>query len=287
MKRSIIHSVLFFFVFTFLAVRAYCWDPVPVKSDQNVFMPGSQPGSNNLESATKCDNCHGGYNRAVEPAHNWRGSMMSHAARDPLWLACLTVADQDSVWALGNPNAGDLCTRCHTPTGWLAGRSDPPNTSALSGSDFEGVSCDACHKMVDPFNAQRQMPELPAESNNTAIAESNKTYQRDFDTLSAISLFDGSPLFNTSTRLPMYFGNGSLPNYVEATSGQYYVDPSTPNRGPRFDAAPKHHWYYSRFHKSKFMCATCHDVSNPALANVLLGTGAPERQAAASYFHVE
>ena len=263
------------------AFFVYSWNSTPVKQDQNVFMPGSQSGSVNLEAATRCDNCHGGYNRAVEPAHNWRGSMMAHAARDPLWLACLTVAGQDSIWALGNANAQDLCIRCHTPPGWLAGRSEPTNTSALAGSDFEGVHCDSCHRMVDPFNAIKQSPELPTETNATAIAEAQKTYQQDYNVLAPLLLFNGSPFFNTGTRLPTYFGDGNLPNYVESTSGQYFVDPTGPKRGPRFDANPKHQWYYSRYHKTKYMCATCHDVSNPALANVLLGSGVPEQQAAA------
>ena len=86
---------------------------------------------------------------------------MANAARDPLWAACLTVALQDSIWALGNPNAGDLCIRCHTPTGWLAGHSDPPNLTALSGCDFEGVSCDYCHTSVDPMRGLRQTTDLP------------------------------------------------------------------------------------------------------------------------------
>ncbi len=265
---------------------AYSWTPLAVKDDRHVFMPGSQSGSVNLESATRCDNCHGGYDRAIEPAHNWRGSMMANAARDPLWAACLTVALQDSIAVLGNPNAGDLCIRCHTPSGWLGGHSDPPNLTALAGSDFEGVSCDFCHRMVDPFSGLKQSRDLSAENNSTAVAEADLTYQQDLTVLSPLQLFDGTSFFNTATDLPTFFGNG-LPNYIEATSGQYIVDSTNPKRGPRWDADPKHQWYYSRFHETKYLCATCHDVSNPALANVFLGAGVPERQAAASYYHVE
>lgn len=61
---------------------------------------------------------------------------MANAAHDPLWAACLTVSLQDSIWALGNAIAGDLCIRCHTPTGWLGGHSDPPNLTKLAGSDL-------------------------------------------------------------------------------------------------------------------------------------------------------
>ena len=262
--------------------------PKPVGDDQNVFMPGSQPGSVTLESAGRCDNCHGGYNKSVEPAHNWRGGMMANAARDPLWAACLTVALQDSIWALGNANAGDLCIRCHTPTGWLGGRSDPPNLTRLAGSDFEGVSCDACHKMTDPFRGIRQSDDLAAETDATAIAEADKTYAQDLNVLAPLTLFDGTPFFDSAKDLPVNSGNGLLPNYIESGSGQYFMDNTTPKRAPRWDADPKHQWYYSRHHKTKYMCATCHDVSNPVLGRVLSGDmKLPEKQAAASYVHVE
>ncbi len=83
-----------------------------------VMQPGTQPREvSNLEAPTKCDNCHGGYNAAVEPAFNWRGSMMSQATRDPIFWATLAVAEQDF------DGAGDFCLRCHTPDGWIGGRS--------------------------------------------------------------------------------------------------------------------------------------------------------------------
>jgi hypothetical protein len=289
MKRSTQIKLAVAFAITFIgALLVYGWTPLPVKQDRNVFMPGSQPGSVSLESANRCDNCHGGYNRAVEPAHNWRGGMMANAARDPLWAACLTVSLQDSIWALGNPNAGDLCIRCHTPSGWLGGHSDPPNLTALAGSDFEGVSCDACHKMVDPFRGLKQTRDLPAETNSTAITEATKTYTQDYNVLAGLTLFDGTLFFNAGTDLPRYYGDGALPNYIESTSGQYFMDNSTPKRGPRADANPKHPWYYSRFHKSKYFCGACHDVSNPVLGRLLSGDNAlPEKAAAASFVHVE
>ena len=83
-------------------------------------------GVGNLESPDKCDNCHGGYNQAVEPAFNWRGSMMGNAGRDPLFWATLAVAEQDF------DGAGDLCIRCHSTGGWYAGRSTPTDGSGRS-----------------------------------------------------------------------------------------------------------------------------------------------------------
>jgi hypothetical protein len=354
MRRHAAFFLFMIFVISMVVYSVHSWTPLPVGNDHNVFMPGSQPGGvGTFETPDKCDNCHGGYNITVEPAGNWRGSMMAQAARDPLWLSCLTVADQDSIWALGNPNAGDICIRCHSPVGWLEGRSDPTNTAQLRTQDFDGVQCDFCHKMVDPMT-QLNQTDVPPETSSTgsssqavippvtdflgvllsecpwvflapffvatlAISKSKKysrkcwavvvltlllistvtpaiiasqsmadeTYQRDITVLSALTLFGGTPFLNATTKLPTYYGNGSLPNYVQAAGGQYFIDPTNPKRGPFDDAAAKHQVYYSRFHQSETFCSTCHDVSNPILASVFLGVSVPEMQAAATYFHVE
>jgi len=114
-----------------------------------IQQPGTQPGEvGNLETPDKCDNCHGGYNRAVEPAFNWRGSMMANAGRDPIFWATLAVAEQDF------DGAGDLCIRCHSTGGWYAGRSTPTDGSGLAVGDADGVECDACHKMTNPDNSE-------------------------------------------------------------------------------------------------------------------------------------
>jgi hypothetical protein len=110
-----------------------------------VQMPGTQPNEvSTLEAPTKCDNCHGGYDVAVEPAHNWRGSMMAQATRDPIFWATLAIAEQDF------DGSGDLCIRCHSPDGWLSGRSTPTDGSGLSENDAFGVSCDLCHTLTNP-----------------------------------------------------------------------------------------------------------------------------------------
>lgn len=114
-----------------------------------IKMPGTQPGQvSNLETPYKCDNCHGGYNRAVEPSFNWRGSMMGNASRDPLFWATLAVVEQDF------DGAGDLCIRCHSTSGWYGGRSTPTDGSRLMAGDADGVECDTCHKMTNPNNQE-------------------------------------------------------------------------------------------------------------------------------------
>ncbi|MEJ2596941.1 MAG: cytochrome c3 family protein, partial [Anaerolineales bacterium] len=114
-----------------------------------IQQPGTQPGEiGNLESPNKCDNCHGGYNQAVEPAFNWRGSMMANAGRDPIFWATLSIAEQDF------DGAGDLCIRCHSAGGWYAGRSTPTDGSGLMAGDADGVDCDTCHKMTNTDNGE-------------------------------------------------------------------------------------------------------------------------------------
>ncbi|MDT8419400.1 MAG: hypothetical protein RQ754_03125 [Desulfuromonadales bacterium] len=114
-----------------------------------IKQPGTQPNEGrNLESPEKCDNCHGGYDAAVEPAFNWRGSAMGNAGRDPIFWATLAIAEQDF------DGSGDLCVRCHSTGGWYGGRSEPTDGSGLAASDDDGVDCDTCHAMTNPDNSE-------------------------------------------------------------------------------------------------------------------------------------
>jgi cytochrome c553 len=109
-------------------------------------MPGSQPfDAGPLEDPSEnCLTCHGGYDTDVEPWHNWHGGMMGQALRDPHFQATLVIAEQDA------PGAGDLCLRCHTPGGWIEGRSDDTSGGLMTAKDRQSVQCDFCHRLVDP-----------------------------------------------------------------------------------------------------------------------------------------
>jgi len=114
------------------------------------FQPGSQPNPDlysGFISSSNCKGCHEFQPGSVPSVifGPWQGSMMAQAARDPLFYACLAIANQDASFA------GDLCLRCHTPGGWLSGRSTPTDGSALTAQDRDGISCSVCHLMVDPF----------------------------------------------------------------------------------------------------------------------------------------
>ncbi|MCA9284926.1 MAG: hypothetical protein KDA22_06925 [Phycisphaerales bacterium] len=203
---------------------------------EDFFLAGTQPnGPDNpivLEPFAgvftgNCVNCHAGFPpqyQAAEPFRNWAGSMMAQAVRDPVFLASLTVANQDAA------DAGDLCLRCHTPAGWLSGRSFPTDGSALSEPvDFEGVSCHFCHRMVDPID-----PSGVGPPQDEAI----------LDQLAQAGL------------LPTQYG-----------SAKYVVDPEKKvRRGPLdgINHPQGAEAIYSPFHTVSAICATCHDVSNPA-----------------------
>lgn len=278
-------------------VASYAWTALPVKDDPLVRMPGTQPGQVALESPNRCLNCHAGYNTEVEPGFNWQGSMMAQSARDFLFWSAMTVAAQDAVWAVGNPNATDLCLRCHFPKGWLEGRSDPTNATLMSGADFDGVQCDFCHSMWDPFFEETHAGTREGsdwggywdETNNSRTPSNtaaDATYTEDAKLAQNILRFDGGVFYDNS--LPF----SSL--YTESTSGQYFISPGGEKRASFADASARHQMLYSRFHKSKYMCAACHDVSNPVLANLGLsgledgGAGLiTEQYSAANFFHVE
>lgn len=111
---------------------------------RDMKLPGTQPHEGAvLLDPTDCAGCHGGYSTSVEPWHTWRGSLMAQAMRDPLFLACVAVAEQDA------PSVGDLCLRCHSPGGWQEGRSVDTSGGLLTAKDREGVQCDFCHRAVD------------------------------------------------------------------------------------------------------------------------------------------
>jgi hypothetical protein len=109
-------------------------------------LPGTQPLSGVVldDPDLNCRTCHADYDPAVEPWYNWKGSMMGQAMRDPLFLACLAVAEQDA------PSVGDLCLRCHTPGGWAEGHSVDTGGGQVTAKDRQSVQCDFCHRAVDP-----------------------------------------------------------------------------------------------------------------------------------------
>ncbi len=193
------------------------------------FTPkGTQPPlTTAIENPGNCAGCHGNYDAThnIEPFPTWSGSMMANAARDPIFWAALDVANNDA------PGIGDFCLRCHMPTGWLAGRSEPPTGStdgcAMLGSldepdsDFEGISCHFCHRMMENDN--------PPAGEDSLYFENGQYWIDDTDCTTAGS--------GPCRRGPYDYAGGGTP--------------------------PPHEWAFSGYHLDSGFCGNCHNVTNP------------------------
>jgi uncharacterized repeat protein (TIGR01451 family) len=196
---------------------------------EDFFLPGTQPDTLNsgLIDSLDCDTCH---NAAIYD--RWRGSTMSQAGRDPLMWAALSASNNFV------PNSGELCLRCHTAMGWFAGHSANPNGVLLTHQEIDnGVSCQTCHRMVDPV------------SGSTDEAQSLDNIIR---------------------------GNLSSPPPAGTTGGgMMVIDPNDNRRGPFSFGGniPYHTTYQTDFlgqvnnaiSRSR-LCGTCHNVYNPLLS---------------------
>jgi uncharacterized repeat protein (TIGR01451 family) len=196
------------------------------------FLPGTQPGS--LQEALvlpdSCDVCH------TDPIYNkWRASLMSQAGRDPLFWAALEVANRDAA------NSGEFCLRCHTPNGWLNGRSHPADGAALNSYDIDsGVNCAICHRAVEGV-----------------LASNDEGADRDATIRSAIT--------------------PSLP-VNQIGSAMFVIDPMDFRRGP-FSLGINFTYHPNETYATNFLgflpadyvarsrlCGTCHNIDNPALS---------------------
>lgn len=180
-----------------------------------VYLPGMQPKEAGIEfgKVQQCILCHGNTkNGEADPHFSWQGGMMAQAARDPVFLAALAVANQDVE------GVGEFCWRCHAPRGWLEDRSKPGDGSQLNREDRYGVSCDICHHLMDPLSSQA-----------AALVEA----------------------------VPPGYGNAMM-----------VADPANVARGPYGDGkgAKPHRVMKSAYHASSELCAVCHNVSNPLMA---------------------
>jgi hypothetical protein len=199
-----------------------------------VQMPGTQPGElgGHMQPVTNCQGCHQANSPAVNIVQDWRGSMMAHAGRDPLLWATMAISEQDF------DGSGDLCLRCHTMGGWLAGHSTPTDGSALTEAEAaDGVGCDLCHKMTNTDNSEH---------------------------LGVMSS-------------PFVANDGGNPTEGYYGSAELSLSANADKLGP-YDALPVagHAWKQSKFHRSVDFCGSCHDVSNPVVGDLAPNNGAQQ-----------
>ena len=238
---------------------------------QTFELPGTQPSTSGFPASAKiqhlfvppsgaapaglfpCSNCHvAGADLPARPMTGWEGSMMSQAARDFLFYAQLDLVNADHATRPAVAGMGDMCLRCHSPVGWLEGRSTDTTGRGFIQKDLFGVQCHACHRLVDPTLAT--------------------TSPGHFD---VTNILNGLTPVPPGPGLPATFGNG-----------MYVMDPKHTRRGPYSKAQMAAHgsevvgegldWtavntmgtlhpaFNSAFHRSGNLCGTCHDVSNPA-----------------------
>ncbi|MCA9546592.1 MAG: hypothetical protein KC613_19440, partial [Myxococcales bacterium] len=183
---------------------------------------------------------------------------------------------------------------------WLGGRAEPPDAARMTGADYDGVQCDLCHRRADPhFEATNRGLGESADwvgywdesgrSGTPSAAAAAFTLGEDRTAAVTLRLFNGSAQYQVN-------GWPTQQTWIEATNGQMFVTGNDRKRGPFADANARHEMRYSRFHKSRAMCATCHDVSNPLLANLERFAARPgdgseplptEVAPAAAWFHLE
>jgi len=239
---------LLFLLFLY-SVTASAADVVP----NEIMLPGTQPNEvGNFESPDKCDNCHAGYNNldpGAEPATGWRGGAMGNAGRDPVFWATLAVAEQDF------DGAGDLCIRCHSAGGWYGGRSTPTDGSGLAASDDNGIDCDTCHASTNTDNSG-----INPSSGGSLAGLMNSPFIANCSPDAAV------PDKCTTTGSPGegFYGSGMLSLWPQVNE----------KLGPFSDAAARHQWQQSAWHRHPDFCGTCHDVSNSAVGDLAPGNGA-------------
>lgn len=205
---------------------------------------GTQPGlANPLDGSTDCFGCHGGFNatdRNFMPHSTWAGSMMANATRDPLFWAALDVANHDL------PGVGDWCLRCHTPSGWLAGRAGKSTAGTV----------------------------VPGGETGCRLTGDHDDYE--YASVDATNDYGGVACHLCHRQQPA----AALPAGVRPDSGNLFIDDSAscgsflgpcrigPYRYPEDGIAePPHAAAYSAFVKRGEFCGSCHDVTTPILAS--------------------
>lgn len=211
--------------------------PLPT-TPEDFHSRGTQPGmlTDEIFSFSNCVSCHASSSVSSTVPGRWQGSLHANSARDPIFLAAVSIAEQDVA------GSGETCFKCHAPGAWLDGRlENATDGSNLFFNDFRnGITCNFCHRAVNPVY-------VPGESpvDDQAI------------------LFD---LANhpSGDLVPAVPGDPNDDRYIGNT--QFVIDTLDIRRGPRdYTAAqpqPLHAWRESPFHRSATMCGTCHDVSN-------------------------
>lgn len=193
---------------------------------------GTQPGlTNALEPPGNCSFCHApsNGNTAFEyfmPYTSWSGSMMANAGRDPVFWAALDVANNDL------PNAGDYCLRCHAPSAWLAGRVYKDG----AGGTVSGT--DGCMLQGEIDQPNNDFSGVNCHLCHRMVNENEVGELAGLDNAS-FAIDDGMCSGQACRHGPYNYGAG--------------------------EDTPPHAWAASGYHTRSAQCASCHNVTSPAL----------------------
>lgn len=212
---------------------------LPLPTTPNDFASkGTQPGMlvDEIFSFSNCVSCHASNSTSSTLPGRWQGSLHANAARDPIFLAAVSIAEQDVA------GSGETCFKCHAPGAWIDGRiQGATDGSGLFFSDFDnGISCSFCHRTVNPVYVPGESP---------------------IDDQAILFELANHPSGNLVPAVP---GDPHDDRYIGNT--QFVVDPLDIRRGPRTyndgQPQPLHAWRESPWHRTATMCGSCHDVSN-------------------------
>ena len=216
-----------------------------------LYEPGTQPETDinlfkPILSATDCSYCHAEFNDATAPYDSWITSMMGQSARDPIWHAALSIANQDAT------HGGETCIRCHAPRAWLSGKSSDGLIDDFEAPDYEGINCHFCHRAVNPEYGEGSATGYPPSSGST----------------------NSGPLDPDKPILDALEAQGHATHYIGNTT--LVIDPADARRGPYSDVPEQYYnvhqtdgygnfvWLVeSPYHRMSSFCGECHDVSNP------------------------
>jgi hypothetical protein len=215
-----------------------------------IWLPGTQPGQvNEAQPSSQCGTCH------PQQVREWQGSMMAHATRDPLFNALLSITTKHALpRGMDTP---EYCLRCHSPSGWLAGRSHELSVSALFGTDLDGVHCDFCHRSVDPVR-----PDSTGVIAGTVTGYGNGMYVVQTDWRPVRGSRGGLPEHCEDTVVDSFYTTSEYCGVCHEVSNPYFSpNPSTtpPHAQPAMERTYsewKESWFAAQGKKGT--CQSCH-----------------------------
>ena len=206
--------------------------PLPT-TPEDFFQAGTQPIFDDPSyeqpiNSNSCRLCHANYDPENEPFTTWAASMLGQSARDPLFRAGLSIANQDAE------GAGEFCMRCHTPVAFLTGKAADAEFDNFTPLETEGVNCAFCHRLVDPVD-----PDGVAPPQDAAIL---------------------ADLMANGLMPPEASNARFVLDPEDDRRGPFDDLPENPHIVP-FGTET----VVSPFHQTAELCWTCHDVSNPLM----------------------